>query len=302
MFLVYMAVCKVEEDAEKYTFARYTSSKKKNMIMSRRVMVQGILYSAALVSLCFITFLVAFIRALDSSYAVDFLASILLPLQGFWNAMIYLKPQIEKMVKKICKTRKNVSDLTQDNQNTSSKKTCCWWTKLQKKCSWIQRKRSWRELKGSRTQQVDKEVQDESKKGVELGYNNGVGVLKVNSSKQEEQIMDKNANDTSSLLNSRKKVMFEDSIKGGDDSNAVTTLSSLMLSCVEQEEEASEALPFTTLSQNSEMKEEEQSQLEYFTALEEVNTEYYDNIDDGDSDSDDDSDVDDYLRMMSIEW
>ena len=207
------------------------------------------------------------------------------------------------MVKKICKTRKNVSDLTQDNQNTSSKKTCCWWTKLQKKCSWIQRKRSWRELKGSRTQQVDKEVQDESKKGVELGYNNGVGVLKVNSSKQEEQIMDVNANDAFSLSKSRKKVMFKD-IKGGDDSNAITTtLSSLMLSSyAEQKEEAgAESLSFTTLlSQNSESKKEEQSQSEYFSALEEVNTEYYDIIDDRDSDSDDESYVDDYLKMMEL--
>ena len=74
-----------------------------------------------------------------------------------------------------------------------------------------------------------------------------------------------------------------------------------MLSCVDQEETNEESLSFV-LSQSSELKNEKQSQLEFFSALEEVNTEYYDNVDNEDNNSDDESYVDDYLKMMEIGW
>ena len=89
--------------------------------------------------------------------------------------------------------------------------------------------------------------------------------------------------------------MFKD-IKGEKSNGA--NQSSLMLSCVEQEE-AGEPLPLP-LSPNSELKKEEQSQLEYFSALEE-NPENCDNVNNYGIDSDDESYVDDYLKMMEIE-
>ena len=99
MIVVYMAVRKVEKDVEKYTFASYTS-KKKDVRMSHRVMVQGILYSAALTSLCVIYTLGPIYSMYGSSYAIEVLGSILLPLQGFWNALIYMVPLFRQIVRK----------------------------------------------------------------------------------------------------------------------------------------------------------------------------------------------------------
>ena len=288
MFVVYMAVRNVEREALKYTFARYTSSRKK-MEMSHRVRLQGILYSAALTLLCLSQIsLVA--NMFNYNYAFDLVLSIFGPLQGFWNALIYMIPLFQQLVKKICKSQQNVS-LTQHNQNTSSKTSLL--TRLSK-FFWIQNRTS-KESKGNSSNQYVEEVQDESKEGEDLeGGNNRVGVLKVNN-KQEEQILPVNA--SSELNKNRKVVMFKDMIKG-EDSNAVNS-SSLMLSCVEQEE-ADEPL-FFPLSQNSELEKGDQSQLEYFSALE-VNTEGCDNVEDEDNNSDDESYVDDYFRMMEIGW
>ena len=286
MSVVYMAVRKVEKDAQKYTFARYTNSKKKDMEMSRRVMVQGVLYSAALASLC-LTFILVFMNSASYTiYEVQVLAAILFPLQGFWNALIYKMPVIRQIVKNKCKSRQNISGSIQDSQNTSK---ASWLTRLSI-IFWIRRRTS-KESKGSSNQQVDI-VKDESKKGDALeGGNDRVELLKVNT-KQEEQILPVNA---SSELKSGN-VMFKET--KGDDSGAFSS-SSLMLSCVEQEE-GGESLSFA-LSRNSELEKEEQSQLECFSALE-ANTEGCDNVvnkDNHDS-ADDESYVDDYLKMMEL--
>ena len=116
MFLVYMAVRNVEKGAEKYSFARYTSSKTKNMRMTRRVMIQGILYSATIASICLTFLLSVILSSLDFSYAIGILASIILPLQGFWNALIYMIPLFLNIVKKRCKSQQNVSGSIQGNQ------------------------------------------------------------------------------------------------------------------------------------------------------------------------------------------
>ena len=294
MFLVYMAVRNVEKEAQKYSFARYSSSKKKNMMMSRRVMLQGILYSVALASICLAYILMVFIPALYPSYV---LTSILFPLQGFWNALIYMKPLFRQIVKKTCKSQQNVSGSTQqDNQNAS--KISFWLTRLN--MFWI-RKRKLKESKGSSNEQVE-EVQDESKKEeddiVEGGRTERVlGGLKTNDRNQgEEKRIHVNANG-SALSNSIKLSMFKD-IKE-DNSNALNSSSFIACSCVEQEE-TGELLSFA-FSQNSELKNEEQSQLDYFSALEEVNNEGCDNVaDNEDNNSDDESYVDDYLRMMEL--
>ena len=79
-------------------------------------------------------------------------------------------------------------------------------------------------------------------------------------------------------------------------------MSSLMLSCVaeEEEEEAIKSSSFGLSYPNSQLnnKEEEHSNLEYFSALE-ANTEIYDNgVNNEGNESDDESDIDDYLKMM----
>ena len=287
-----MAVRKVEMEAEKYSFARYTtSSTKKKMEMSRRVRLQGILYSAALASMCLGIFLVTMQMPDRRSYVVDVLFSILSPLQGFWNVMIYKKPLLEQITKKVCKSsQQNISGSSQDYQNTS--KGSSWLTSLSK--FWIQ-KRTSKKSKGTSSNNKQVEDKDESKKGEDLeeGTKDRVGILKVNS-KQKEQILPVNA---SSELKSGKVVMFKE-IKG-EDSNAVTS-STLMLSCVEQEE-ADEPLSFGLSQRNSELEKGDQSQLEYFSALE-VNTDGCDNVNDEDNDSDNETYVDDYLKMMEIGW
>ena len=207
MCKTYMAVRKVEKDAERYSFASYTSPKKKKLDMSHRVMVQGILYSAVLALLCLAFILVAISSSDPSSYKIDLLCSIVLPLQGFWNALIYMKPLFEKIMKKRCKLPQNVSSSIQDNQNTSSEASC-----LSKSLQMFSiRKRTPQESEGSSNQQV--EVHDEeSKKEEDLeGCNDRVGVLKVNSKKKVQQIS--HVNDGSSPSKSRKSVMFKD-IKG----------------------------------------------------------------------------------------
>ena len=84
--------------------------------------------------------------------------------------------------------------------------------------------------------------------------------------------------------------------------NNDATSSSLIISGVEQEEAMDElALSFGLWSWNSELENREESQLEYFSALE-VNTNICDNVEDEDKYSDDESYVDDYFRMMEIGW
>ena len=287
MVVVYMAVRKVEVEAQKYTFASYRKGKQE-LNMSRRIMVQGILYSAAIASLCILIILLVVVSALDSSYAVDMLVAILAPLQGFWNALIYVKPQIEQTVKKMfIKSQQDVSNLIPDNQNMSKKES--WLTRL-RMMSWISERTS-KQSKGSSSQQV--EVQDKSKKAedIEGGNEDRVGVLKVTTSKQETKMPHINKFSESK----GKKSAMSKEMKG-EDSNALSS-SSLMLSCVEQEE-ADESLSFA-LTRNSEL-ENEQSQLEYFSALE-ANTEGFDNVGNEDNDDgDNESYVDDYLRMMKL--
>ena len=123
MFLVYLAVHGVEKDAAKYSFARYSVKEKYTMKMSRRVMLQGILYSAILILLCICFVLIVFIQALDSSYAVEIMNSIFFPSQGFFNALIYMIPLFKQIMKKRRnkkKAQQNVQSSIQNQQHTPS--------------------------------------------------------------------------------------------------------------------------------------------------------------------------------------
>ena len=101
MYLVYRTVRNGEVEVERYSFARYTLlSRQKNMELSHRVMVQGILYSAALASSICLTVILANSFAFNSCYAVEVLTSIVLPLQGLWNALTYKSLYLRKLQKR----------------------------------------------------------------------------------------------------------------------------------------------------------------------------------------------------------
>ena len=113
MFLVYRAVQSVEREALKYSFASYKKSKKNTMNMSRRVMLQGVLYSAVLFILIIVAILAFILSALDTSFSVELLASIIFPSQGFWNVLIYLIPTFKKWIEKRYKPPKNLTTVNQ---------------------------------------------------------------------------------------------------------------------------------------------------------------------------------------------
>ena len=83
MFLVHWPVWHVEKETLQYTFAMYRKSKD-IMEMSCRIMIQGMLYSATLV--CQI---IVFIVCYQTGLAIP-LQNILLPLQGFFNTLMYI--------------------------------------------------------------------------------------------------------------------------------------------------------------------------------------------------------------------
>ena len=310
MFLVYRSVRRVEKEAEQYTFARYSSSNRNDMSISRRVMEQGILYSVVLFSLIFPYFVLAVVFFVTSSlesisYTVSMLISIIVPLQGFFNAIIYKKPQFQRMIKKRRKTKQNIPSPIQDQQTISKTWLIKWkellWTKM--RTSKTSRK------KGNTSGQIEAEQGESKVEGGLVDINSRVDVSKQNplpgcsikdaNSKQEQQevLYFKAISESSGTHESEKE-----KIKGEDtNNNNVGAVSSLMLSCVaeEEEEEAIKPSSFGLSHPNSQLnKEEEHSNLEYFSALE-ANAEIYDNdVNNEGNESDDESDIDDYLKMM----
>jgi hypothetical protein len=107
MYIVYKNIHNIEEQAQRYSFARYYSQKI-NTDRSRRVMVQGVLYSSVLIltnvftaaAACFVSYMAVL------PYALAILVHIFMPLQGFFNAMIYSIPVFQRMYRRR-KERKN---------------------------------------------------------------------------------------------------------------------------------------------------------------------------------------------------
>jgi hypothetical protein len=111
MFMVYRSVSNIEIQAHKYSFASF-GSQKNNRMRSRRVMIQGVLYSLAL----FLTyiFIIAKMFINDESSASIILSVTLWPLQGVFNVLIYLIPVFQRNYKRWKEKRK-------ENQNESLK-------------------------------------------------------------------------------------------------------------------------------------------------------------------------------------
>ena len=102
MYAVYKAVRDTERNAQKYSFlAKFQAQNKKRIMKrSRRVMIQGILYSATMVFLYvfgIINITYAFIT--KKEHLVIQIIFVILPLQGLFNVLIYLVPVFRKKLK-----------------------------------------------------------------------------------------------------------------------------------------------------------------------------------------------------------
>ncbi len=103
MFRVYISVRNVEKDALKHSFlSRFREQdKKRTMKRSRRIMIQGVLYSVAMILSFVLVFITTVIYLLTNNLGPELLiiTAVLNPLQGFFNALIYLIPFIRKTMK-----------------------------------------------------------------------------------------------------------------------------------------------------------------------------------------------------------
>lgn len=107
MFRVYRSIATIEKNAEKYSFARYTSSSLSNRRMSMRVMIQGILYGAAIFLTVIFPLLNIFIFGTDNTPVLGTLTVIFTPWQGFFNALIYSIPIFQKFCRNHCSSDDN---------------------------------------------------------------------------------------------------------------------------------------------------------------------------------------------------
>lgn len=102
MFRVYKKVRSTELVAEKYSFtARFGGiQKKKSRKMSRRIMIHGVLYAAAMILTWIVIFIYLIIYSITKNKDFSFMISVVNPLQGVFNFLIYLTPVFRKMLKK----------------------------------------------------------------------------------------------------------------------------------------------------------------------------------------------------------
>lgn len=88
MSIVYLHIRDIEVKAARYTFAAYSSSQAAERKRSRRVMIQGIMYAVAMMPVILPWMFAVFFT---NGYASLMKSSILIPLQGFYNAFIYIQ-------------------------------------------------------------------------------------------------------------------------------------------------------------------------------------------------------------------
>ena len=107
MFKVYKNVRNIEERSFHFSFARFSRIQTNYFKRSQRIKIQGILYALVLV-LSFIFPLLFYITWKISGIVIptiDILMGIFVPLQGFFNVLIYLIPVYVKIYKKYKKRR-----------------------------------------------------------------------------------------------------------------------------------------------------------------------------------------------------
>ncbi len=104
MFQVYRAARNTEINALRFSFvARFRNqNRKKTMKRSRRIMIQGVLYSVAMILVWIFVIMYAIIIMVskdEDSNIILFLMNVFTPLLGAFNALIYLIPVFRKMLK-----------------------------------------------------------------------------------------------------------------------------------------------------------------------------------------------------------
>lgn len=125
MLMIYSHVRSVEKKSARYKFTAAFQKKKKNNNKSRRVMIQAFLYSGAvfLTWFLFVTMMFQSLADILPSFGMLLSMTILITLQGPWNLMIYLKPQIERWMKNYRKKRieeKKATATEEQSKNLSS--------------------------------------------------------------------------------------------------------------------------------------------------------------------------------------
>ena len=103
MYHVYTHVSAIEKNALKFSFiARFKEeNRKKTRKRSRRVMIQGILYSVTMVLLwlCGVITTIFLLTTKNGSLTAGIIFNIINPLQGLFNVFIYLIPVFRKILK-----------------------------------------------------------------------------------------------------------------------------------------------------------------------------------------------------------
>jgi len=121
MYIVYKYVLSLEKTKDKISFTASISvsslsrkSLRRKREKSRRIMVQGILYSMSMFVTYFPTFITVFVAVhlQKLPFGVFFTASILSPLQGFHNCFIYLLPRFVDRKKQKAKRNEKAKSIT----------------------------------------------------------------------------------------------------------------------------------------------------------------------------------------------
>eukprot|EP00551_Chaetoceros_affinis_P019059 CAMPEP_0203717028 /NCGR_PEP_ID=MMETSP0092-20131115/1607_1 /ASSEMBLY_ACC=CAM_ASM_001090 /TAXON_ID=426623 /ORGANISM="Chaetoceros affinis, Strain CCMP159" /LENGTH=488 /DNA_ID=CAMNT_0050595749 /DNA_START=29 /DNA_END=1495 /DNA_ORIENTATION=+ len=121
MSIVYMHMYNLEQKALMYSFVSFIRSKQKERKRSRRVMVQGILYTVVLVFINLFLLVGVLLIALANKYVVIILNMsnlFLHPLQGFFNALIYAIPTFQRLHKRLSDKRKEQKRKSGLNRST----------------------------------------------------------------------------------------------------------------------------------------------------------------------------------------
>jgi hypothetical protein len=125
MFIVYKDVRNIEQKALKYSFiARFhDENTKKTRKRSRRVMIQGILYSTTMVLLWLaaaVFMAYAKIYERERSVVLSIFWATVIPLQGLFNFFIYLIPFFRHTLKRGRLTRQSIINNRKDNNQDST--------------------------------------------------------------------------------------------------------------------------------------------------------------------------------------
>jgi hypothetical protein len=104
MYMVYKSVSKIEIQAHRYSFNSYRS-KVTDRKRSRRVMLQGALYSLALILTYIFAAIIIVVGGSINSYVLHILLYIFWPLQGFFNALIYMIPLFQRVGRRMSDKR-----------------------------------------------------------------------------------------------------------------------------------------------------------------------------------------------------